>query len=703
MRLDEDSFIMLGQGCNQRIICSTVTSQTSCTGADLAMDKDKTKQILAGAYLPVPKGLIIHSIAELEMAIQEIPYPLVIKPSVGNHGKGITTNIRTKEKALFGYNLAKKFSKEVMVEQFVTGYDYRLLLVNYKLVAAARRTPACVVGDGLLTIQQLIDQANEHPDRGIGHQKLLTKITIDESTLSIIADNQFTLDTILPAGYILYLKSGANISSGGTALDVTHLVHPVNIVMAERIARLMHLDICGIDIVTDDIATPITEQNGGIIEVNAGPGLRMHLAPSEGRKRNVAKPIINMLFPNGTPSRIPLVAVTGTNGKTTTVRLIAYFARKAGYCTGFTTTDGIYLQDQKIYKGDCSGPLSASAILRDPLINFAVLECARGGILRSGLGYDKCSVSIVTNISEDHLGQDDIHTLEKLARVKSVVPRSTSDNGYAILNADDDRVYAMKHDLKCNIALFSMISNNELVEHHCSTGGTAAYLEKGFFILQKGPDKHQVAKINDIPLTFSGQAKSMIKNILPAILAAFVNHFNIEDIAKWLFEFKPTAENIPGRMNLFTVGDEIKVLLDYAHNEEAFIELRDFIEHVKCKKKIGIVAATGDRRPEDIKKVGFYAAQTFDEIIIRQDRDSRGRTHEELINLVMEGINQYKENSQVKIIPNEFEAIQYAIDTAEPDTFILYFPDEVSKAVDYLRQQEQKSLTMKTIEGSTSA
>lgn len=686
-RLNNDSLVMLGQGCHQQLICSSATGLTSGLGIDLVTDKEYTKDLLAAAMIPVPKGIVVKSLAELEQAITELGFPLVIKPQFGNHGKGITTNVVTKEKAISGFNIAQQVSNTIIVEKFVTGSDYRLLVINSKLVAAAQRTPAMVVGDDRSTIEQLINEVNEDQNRGEDHQNVLTKIAIDEVTKGILRQKALTLNSILPRGEILYLKHAANLSSGGTATDVTDTVHPQNIFLAERIARLVNLDICGIDIVTKDIAIPITEGNGAVIEVNASPGFRMHLAPTKGVARNVAKSMIDMLYPENKPARIPIVAVTGSNGKTTVVRLVSYFAKQAGCNVGTTTTEGISINDHEIYQGDCSGPVSARAILRDPLVNFAVLECARGGILRSGLGFDKCDISIITSISEDHLGIDDINTLEELARVKSVVAKSTAKEGYAILNADDDLVYAIKNDLECNIALFAM-SRNERVALHCQQGGIAAYTEGDNLIVEKGTSKDIIANFINVPLTFSGTATCMIKNILPAVLAGLISNFTGIQLAQWLENFEPTAENIPGRLNLFNFKD-FKVLVDYAHNEEAFIELNKFINKMDSQKKVGIIAATGDRRPEDIRKVGYYAAQVFDEIIIRLDDDSRGKTNDVLIDLIKEGIEQIKSPSEVKVIPNEFDAIQYAMDNAIPDTFIMYFPDDVLRAVDFVKKATQ--------------
>ncbi len=684
-RLNNGSFIMLGQGVHQKFIEATIANTTSSIGVDIASNKEATKKLLADSFIPVPIGTKIRTEEELEDAINEIGFPLVIKPLDGNQGKGITTNVTSKKQALNAFEHAKTISKDVIVEKYIEGQDFRFLVINYKLAAVAKRTPAMIAGDGMSTIQQLINKANSDPRRGDGHEKVLTTIKVDNVTKSILAEKNLTLDSVLPKGEVLYLKDTANLSTGGTSRDVTDLVHPFNIFLAERVARLMNLNICGIDIVAKDIQTPITEKTGAIVEVNAGPGFRMHLSPTKGLARNIAEPVIKMLFPEGTPSRIPIVAVTGTNGKTTTVRLIAHMAKHAGHNVGFTTTDGIYIKDKEVFHGDCSGPASAEAVLRDPIVDFAVLECARGGILRSGLGFDKCNVGIVTNVTEDHLGLDDIYTMEQLTRVKSVVPRSTMDDGYAILNADDDRVYNMKNDLDCNIALFSIKDNNERIKQHCENKGIAAYIEKGYFTVSKGQWRTRIAKVKDVPLTFEGTAECMIKNILPAILAATVRDFPVEVIRTALKTFVPSVEQTPGRLNLFNFK-HCKLLVDYAHNMDAFKELKKFIDNLPASVKTGIIAGVGDRRDEDIRNIGFYSAQIFDDIIIRHDKDSRGRTNTELTQLLIDGIIQSNSKALVNIISDECEAIQYAIDNAKEGSLIVVCSEHVKETLQFVQQ-----------------
>ncbi|MDP3560141.1 MAG: cyanophycin synthetase [Legionellaceae bacterium] len=687
-RFKDNSLIILGQGCYQKKIWATMSSQTSAIGVDLVADKDLTKQMLGLNLIPVPSGVILTSLDELEQTIRQLGFPLVIKPLDGNHGRGVSTDINTLERAILGFKFAQSIAKEVIVEKYIKGRDYRFLVINYQVVAVANRVPAMVVGTGMQSIQALIDEINRDPKRGIGHENTLTAIKIDEVTLSILNAKKYSLDTILPEGEVLYLKEAANLSSGGTAIDVTDEVHPYNIHLAERVARIVNLDICGIDVIAEDISIAINEDNGAIIEVNAAPGLRMHQSPNHGISRDMGTPILDMLYPAGSASRIPVVAVTGTNGKTTVVRLIAHIADYMSHHVGFTSTEGVYINRLLVHKGDCSGPQSAAVILQDSLVDFAVLECARGGILRSGLGFDQCDISVITNITSDHLGQNDIHSLEELVKVKAVVARSTTDAGYSILNAEDDLVFALKETLSCNIALFGMHENARIREH-CHVGGLAAYIEDGFIIVKKGANKNSIAKVRDIPLTFSGTADFMIQNILPAVLAGVISGFSTENIVKALHGFHPSSENIPGRMNIFDF-DHYKVMVDYAHNEASYLEIKKYLSTLDCTKKVGIIGATGDRRDEDIQKIGAYAALMFDEIIIRHDKDGRGKTNQQLTDLIMQGIRSSKLQPSMKIISDGFDAVQYAMSTAVPGTFIYYTVDDVLAAVEYMEAEELK-------------
>lgn len=689
IRLNRHSLVMLGYGVNQKRIQATVTSETSSIAVEIACDKEDTKNLLEAANIPVPRGRIIYDQEDLENAIESIGFPLVIKPVNGNHGRGATINIRNKEEAIEALAAAKRISRAVICEKFVTGFDHRVLVINYKFVAAAKRTPAMVTGNGKNTIQQLIDEVNKDPRRGYGHEKVLTAIKVDEMTMNILQEKNLTLDSVLSAGEILYLKSTANISTGGTATDVTDQVHPHNVFMAERIARIIGLDICGIDIMTDDISEPISDTGGAILEVNAAPGFRMHLAPTDGLPRNVAEPVIDMLFPPGTPFKIPIVAVTGTNGKTTTTRLTAHIAKTAGHKVGFTTTDGIYIQNIMMQRGDCTGPQSAEFVLKDPTVDFAVLETARGGILRAGLGFHQCDIGIVTNVAADHLGLKDINSLEDMARVKSIVPEAVMPGGYAILNADDDLVVGMAKGLKCNIAYFSMDEKNPLISEHCNKGGLAAIAENGFITICKGNWKIRVEKIVNIPLTFRGKAVFMIQNILPAVLTGFLRNFKIDDIRLALETFIPSPVQTPGRMNLFEFK-KFNVMVDYAHNPAGFQAIAKFLEKIEAKPKIGIIAGVGDRRDEDILALGTLAAKMFDEIIVRQDRNLRGRSEQEIIDLMIKGIHSIDANKKITVIPSEPEAIDYAFQHAKKGAFIIICSDVVPDALDRVMKYKEE-------------
>jgi cyanophycin synthetase len=681
--IDNNSFFQLGYGKYQKIIRATLSSDTSIIGIEIADDKELTKKILAGQNIPVPTGKKIANSNELQAAIDMIGFPVCIKPANGNHGRGVTTNINSYKAAVTAFEFAKKISTHAIVEKFLKGSDYRFLVINYRLVAVARRIPAMITGDGKSTIEQLIQQVNEDPRRGDEHEKILTRIEIDGATLALLALQNLGIHSVLQQGEVVFLKNTANLSTGGTARDVTHLVHPENIFLAERIARLVNLNICGVDIIASDIREPITVATGGVLEVNAAPGLRMHLSPTKGLPQNVAEPIIEMLFPSGSSSRIPIVAVTGTNGKTTTTRLIAHLAKLAGHTVGYTTTDGIYLGNQKVVTGDCTGPTSAATVLRDSCVDFAVLECARGGILRAGLGFDKCETSIITNIAGDHLGLEDIDSIEKLARVKSVVAHSTTDSGYAILNADDDIVFGLGRELSCNIALFSVKERNERVRQHCSKGGIAAIIEKGYFTICKGGWRTRIARVSEVPLTLEGKATCMISNVLPAILAATIHNIEINTIKKGLQTFLPSKENTPGRMNIFRFPN-FSVMVDYAHNKDGLCQLKNYLDQTTASVRVGIVACPGDRRDEDIRAIGICAAGMFDEIIIKHDKDGRGRTNEEITELIRAGIDSVNASVPVIIVSDELEAVQYAINTAKDDYFIVVCTEKVEDVLDFV-------------------
>jgi len=683
IRLNNHSLVQLGYGVNQKRIQATVASTTSSIAVEIACDKEDTKNLLESAEIPVPRGRICYNEEELKAAASKFGYPLVTKPVNGNHGKGATTNLTNWDDLLSGFHAAQKYGRGIIVERFITGYDHRILVINYKFICAAKRTPAAVKGDGKHTIQQLIDTVNTDPRRGFGHEKVLTTIKVDHFTQNILTEKGLTVDSILPDGEELWLKPTANISTGGTAADVTDLVHPSNVFMCERIARIIGLDICGIDIMAPDLSTPISENGGAVLEVNAAPGFRMHLDPTEGIGRNVAEPVIDMLYPPGTSARIPIIAVSGTNGKTTTTRMMAHICKQIGHKVGYTTTDGVYIQNELMVRGDCTGPVSAEFVLKDPSVDFAVLECARGGILRAGLGFHNCDIAIVTNIAADHLGLQGIDTIEQLARVKSVVPRSVLPEGYAILNADDDLVYEMRKDVECKVAFFSLDENNPRIKEHCKEGGIATVLENGFITILKGEWKIRVDKVTNIPITFGGKAEFNIANTLPVVLASFLRNFKLEDIRLALQTFIPSPAQTPGRMNLFHFNN-FTVMVDYAHNTAGLHALGKFITKVESPRKVGVVAGVGDRSDEDTISLGVEAAHLFDEIVIRQDRNLRGRSGQEIIDLITKGIHSVDPNKKVTPIPNEIEAINYVMDNATKDSFIVICSDVVPDALDMI-------------------
>lgn len=691
IRLNRQSLCQLGYGANQKRIQATVTSQTSSIGVEIACDKEDTKFLLEQAEVPIPKGDIIRTEAGLKEAVEYVKYPLVIKPIDGNHGRGITTNINNWEDALIAFEAAKKVSRSVIVEKHVVGDDYRLLVINHKLVAAAKRTPAHVIGDGQSTVKQLVEEVNKDPRRGYGHEKVLTQIDINDLTLGILKEQGLTVDSVIPKGEFLKLKDTANLSTGGTAEDVTDIVHPHNIFMAERISKIIDLDICGIDIMTTDIGQSLPDTGGAVLEVNAGPGFRMHLAPATGLPRNVAAHVVDMLYPPGSTARIPIIAVTGTNGKTTTTRLIAHMVKMKGYKVGYTTSDGVYIQNRLLMTGDCTGPSSAEFVLKDPTVDFAVLESARGGLLRAGLGFKHCDIGIVTNVAPDHLGLKGIHTIEQLAKVKGVIPETVLPDGYAILNADDDRVYDMRKTVTCNVALFSMDEKNPNIKRHARYGGLYALYENGYITICRGEWKMRVSKAVNVPLTFDGRAAFMIQNVLPAVLAGYIRGFSIEDIKVAIESFIPSPSQTPGRLNLFTFKD-FQIMLDYAHNAAGLRALQKLVEKMEGKPKVGIIAGIGDRREEDNNEIGKVAAEMFDEIIIRQDKHLRGKTADELIDMISAGIKSVDPKKKVTIIPSEKEAITFAIKNAVKGSLIILSSDVVPDALNLeMKFKEEES------------
>ncbi len=694
LSLSPDGLYQLGYGAHQRRIRASIAGNTSYLGVEIAGNKRETKHLLRQAGIPVPEGTTVKSKLELPAALARVGFPAVIKPLDGHQGKGISVGIRSESEAREALELAQLFSAEAIVEQYIEGQDFRVLVVNGRFVAAALRKPAAVTGDGTSTIRELVGQVNADPRRGAGHGSNLTAIGLDDLTEALLEEKGLSPDSVLPEGREVLLKKTANLSTGGTATDVTGQVHPDNIRLAERVARIVGLDICGIDLMAPSLAVPVSTHGGAVIEVNAAPGLRMHLSPSEGEPRNVAAPILDMLFPAGAPSRIPIVAITGTNGKTTVARLTAHLAAGAGRRVGFTCTDGIYLDGKRVQPGDNTGPLSAQFILREPDVDFAVLECARGGLLRAGLGFDQCDVAIVTNVAADHLGQGGIHSITQMARLKAVLPFSVKPGGWAVLNADDDRVYAMRENLPARVALFSLDPRNRRLLDHALTGGLIATVDDGMIILDEGGKYIQIAKVAQVPVTFAGTAPFMTGNVLASVLAAYVSGLDVEGVRQALPTFVPSAEMTPGRMNLFEFGG-FRLLVDYAHNPAGLRALGEYIRQTGATTKVGIVTGVGDRRDEDIREMGEVAAGLFDEVIIRFDQDLRGRTMDQILDLLLEGIRRVDARKPVRVFSTEEEALVLAVRNARPGWLVVDCTDKVADAlavVARLQQAEESSL-----------
>jgi cyanophycin synthetase len=678
--LSARAMIQLGHGVHQKRIQATLSNRTGVLAVELACDKEGTKRILHESGVPVPRGTVVNYFDELETAIAEVGgYPIVIKPLDGNHGRGISLNIQNWEEAEAAYDAAKEVSRSVIVERYYQGRDHRILVVNGKVVAVAERVPAHVVGDGQSTIEALIEKTNQDPRRGEGHDNVLTKIEVDRTSWQLLEQQGYTLDSVPSAGEICYLRATANLSTGGIAVDRTDDIHPENIWLAQRVAKIIGLDIAGIDVVTADITKPLRETDGVIVEVNAAPGFRMHVSPSEGIPRNVAEPVINMLFPPGTSSRIPIIAITGTNGKTTTTRLIAHIFKQTGQVVGYTTTDGTYIGDFLVEKGDNTGPQSAQLILQDPTVEVAVLESARGGILRSGLAFDACDIGVVLNVAADHLGIGDIDTIGQMARLKSVVAETAMPNGYAVLNADDPLVAEMAERVQAQVAYFSLNPDNELVKAHTQRGGLAAVYENGYLSILKGDWTLRIEQAVNVPLTLGGKAPFMIANALAASLATFAQGVRIEDIRAALATFQASVSQTPGRMNLFNLGQH-HALIDYAHNAASYEALGGFVRNWQGER-IGVVGGPGDRRDEDFVTLGRLAAGMFDRIIIKEDDDTRGRPRGDAARWIQQGIEEVKPGSAYETILDETTAIETALNTASLGSLVVILPESVSRAI----------------------
>jgi len=683
-RLSKGSLVQLGYGARQRRICTAETDRTGAIAESIAQDKELTRELLAQIGVPVPAGRPVEDAEDAWRAAEEIGVPVVVKPQYGNQGRGVITNLTTREQVEAAFVSAKEEGNSIMVEKFAPGDDYRLLVVGNKLVAAARREPAHVIGDGRSTIRQLVDEVNRDPRRSDDHATVLTKIKIESIALALLAEQGFTPESVPPAAQRVLIRRNANLSTGGTAEDVTDLVHPQVAARAIEAAQMIGLDIAGVDIVASDISVPLEEQHGVIVEVNAGPGLRMHLQPSSGTPREVGEAIVDHLFPEGHTSRIPIVAVTGVNGKTTTTRFIAHILRSLGRKVGMTCTDGIYLDDRRIDTGDCSGPASAQAVLMNPTVDAAVLETARGGILRAGLGFDRCDVAVVTNIGEgDHLGLSDIETVEKLAAVKRTIVEAVTPSGAAVLKANDPLVAEMARHSRAPVIFFAQSGEDPTIVAHRSAGGRAIFVRHGMVILAEGDVEIPLVALENVPLSHGGRIGFQVENTLAAAAAAWSLGIPRDAIRAGLESFAADSQRVPGRFNLLEIGGAT-VIVDYGHNASALAALIEAIEQFPHDRRTIVYSAAGDRRDCDMIRQGELLGEAFDRVLLYEDHYLRGRQQGDIMRLLREGLDAGSRACEVQNFQGNIKAIECALREARPGDLVVLQADVIDETMEFL-------------------
>ena len=683
LRLNDRSLVQLGHGRFQRRIQATVTSETRHTAVEIASDKRLTNQILHDLGLPVPRQATVRGPNDAAEAAERIGFPVVVKPLDGNHGKGVSIDLADGEQVRTAFAKAEEYASTVIVETFQRGHDYRILVVNGRVVAVAQRVPGHVVGDGRHTVRELVELVNADPRRGIGHEKVLTRLEIDHQAERLLEHSGLSPDAVLEEGRVLYLRSTGNLSTGGTSIDKTDAIHYDNRVMAERAVRAIGLDVGGVDFISPDIAKSHKEVGGAIVEINAAPGFRMHTAPTEGTPRDVAGPVIDMLFPKGTPSRIPIAAITGTNGKTTTTRMVGHILKLSGCTVGMTTSDGVYIDGELTVAGDMTGPWASHLVLRDPTVDAAVLETARGGIVRTGLGWRKCKVGAVLNVASDHLGMGGVDDLDELAEIKQVIVEVAQDR--CVLNADDPRVARMAKASPAEPLWVTMRRDNELVRHHIRGRGRAVALEEGLngrmIVLYDGEEHLPLLWARQIPATIEGHALHNVQNAMFAAAIAWSMGVGLENIRQGLRTFTADFFQTPGRLNFYN-EHPFRVLLDYAHNAHGMAAMARTVRELNVNgRRIGVVAAPGDRRDEDIRELGQTAAPAFDLVILREDDNRRGRGPGEVGALLREGLlagGLPGERIAPEVLPEE-EAVQRALEAARPGDLVVVFGDKLQR------------------------
>ncbi len=685
-RLTSGSLVMLGWGSRQRFIQAAEMDSTSAIAESIAQDKELTKKLLDAAGVPVPVGRAVSSANDAWAAACEIGLPVVVKPKDGNQGKGVTVNVMTREQMNIAYAAAIEFRDHIMVERFLPGNDFRLLVVGNKLIAAARRDPPQVVGNGIDSVRQLVELVNRDPRRSSGHATSLTKIRFDDIALAQLALQGYAADSIPPNGQRVILRNNANLSTGGTATDVTDNVHPEVAARAVEAARMIGLDICGVDVVCASVLEPIEQQQGGVVEVNAAPGLRMHLSPSYGKGRPVGEAIISTMFPDGENGRIPVVAVTGTNGKTTTVRLIAHLLSASGLRVGMTSTDGVFIEGRRIDSGDCSGPRSARNVLLHPDVDAAVFETARGGVLREGLAFDRCKVAVVTNIGTgDHLGLNYITTIEDLAVLKRVVVQNVAESGIAVLNAVDPIVAGMAANCRGVVIFFGGDREHPVIATHLAQGNRTVYAKDGYLIAIQGMEQHKIS-LAQVPVTRNGSIGFQVDNVMAAVAAAWGVGISWDAIRTGLATFANDTDNAPGRFNLFEYRGAT-LIADYGHNPDAIVALVQAVETMPAKRRSVVISGAGDRRDQDIRQQTQILGDAFDDVVLYQDQCQRGRADGAVLALLRAGLANATRTAHVDEIHGELLAIDTALFRLEAGDLCLILVDQVETALAHIAKR----------------